>query len=465
MKIDLKKEEHNLAHVEIEIPAKDGLNAYNRAVKSYAQHVNIPGFRRGKAPRNIVERQIGKERIVAEALETLLPSAFQRVILENKLDVLMQPKIENYNFEVGKDVKVTATIELKPEVTLKEYKNMTVEVEEYETPSDAFDKSIDNLRSQSAKLELVVDRNTKADDVIIFDFDGYVDGEKIEHGDAKNYTMDLANSSFIPGFAEQLVDRPLDTDFDVNVTFPENYHEAKLAGKPAVFKCKIHEIKTRVLPELTDEFAQKVGPFKTVDELKADIQDYINKQKENIDKKNAEKAIMNKLHDEVVVDIHEAMIKREADSLLEEYKQKLKGQGFTWEQAVDAQGLDKIMETINDDALFRIKNSLIIDKISREENIVVDQKSLTAKLDSLSAMYQMDKETFAQYMFQNPSMMNNISQQILNEKVISFLVENNTIKYLKAKKSAKTEKTEKSTKSAKTTKTTAKKASKTTAKK
>ena len=184
-----------------------------------------------------------------------------------------------------------------------------------------------------------------------------------------------------------------------------------------------------------------------------------------IDKKNAEKAIMNKLHDEVVVDIHEAMIKREADSLLEEYKQKLKGQGFTWEQAVDAQGLDKIMETINDDALFRIKNSLIIDKISREENIVVDQKSLTAKLDSLSAMYQMDKETFAQYMFQNPSMMNNISQQILNEKVISFLVENNTIKYLKAKKSAKTEKTEKSTKSAKTTKTTAKKASKTTAKK
>lgn len=458
MKIDFEKEEHNIAKVEIEIPAKDGLDAYNRAVKSYAQHVNIPGFRRGKAPRNIVERQVGKERIVAEALETLLPNAFRQVISENKLEVLMQPRVDNYTYEVGKDVKVKATIELKPEVTLKEYKNMTVEVEEYITPDDAFDRSLDSLLNQSAKLELVVDRATKADDVIVFDFDGYVDGEKIEHGDAKNYTMDLANSNFIPGFAEQLVGKKLDKEFDVNVTFPENYHEAKLANKPAVFKCVIHEIKERVKPELTDDFAQKVGPFKTVDELKADIQDYIDKQKENIDKKNAEKAIMNKLHSEVVVDIHDAMIRREADSLLDEYKQKLKTQGFTWEQAIEAQGLDSIMSTINDDALFRIKNSLIIDKVAREENIVVDQPSLTAKLDSLSAMYQMDKETFAQYMFQNPNMINNISQQVLNEKVIAFLVDNNTVKYVKpkAEKSAKKAAKPKAEKTAKTAKKTSK---------
>lgn len=433
MKIDFEKESQNVAKVEIEIPAKDGLDAYNRAVKVYAQHVNIPGFRKGKAPRNIVERQIGKERIITEALETLLPKAFSQVISENKLEVLTQPKVEKYDYEVGKDVKVTATIELKPEVTLKEYKNMTVDVEEFKTPDDAFDKSLDSLLNQSAKLELVVDRNTKADDVIVFDFDGYSNGEKIEHGDAKNYTMDLANSNFIPGFAEQLVDKPLDKEFDVNVTFPENYHEAKLAGQPAVFKCTIHEIKTRVLPELTDEFAQKVGPFKTVDELKADIQDYLDKQKESVDKKNSEKAILDKIHEEAVVDIHDAMIKREADSLLAEYKQKLKTQGFTWEQAIEAQGLDKIMETINSDAVFRIKNSLIIDKIAKEENITVDQQSMSDKLESLSAVYQMDKETFAKYMFQNPGMINNISQQILNEKVISFLVENNKVNFVKAK--------------------------------
>lgn len=462
MKIDLEKEEHNIAKLQIEIPAKDGLDAYNRAVKSYAQHVNIPGFRRGKAPRNIVERQIGKERIIAEALETLLPNAFRQAIADNNLEVLMQPRVEDYEYVVGQDVKVKATIELKPEVTLKEYKNMTVNVEEYLTPDDAFDRSLDSLLNQSAKLELVVDRATKADDVIVFDFDGYVDGEKIEHGDAKNYTMDLANSNFIPGFAEQLVGKNLDKEFDVNVTFPENYHEAKLAGKPAVFKCIIHEIKERVKPELTDDFAQKVGPFKTVDELKADIQDYIDKQKENIDKKNAEKAIMNKLHKDVVVDIHDAMIRREADSLLEEYKQKLKTQGFTWEQAIEAQGYDNIMATINDDALFRIKNSLIIDKISREEHIIVDQPSLTAKLDSLSAMYQMDRDSFAQYMFQNPNMINNISQQVLNEKVIKFLVENNTVKFVKpkaekpAKKATKAAKAEKSAKAEKPAKKTTK---------
>jgi trigger factor len=434
MKIDFEKESNNIAKVEIEIPAKEGLEAYNKAVKTYAQHVNIPGFRRGKAPRNIVERQVGKERIITEALETLLPQAFSQVITENKLEVLTQPKVDNYDYEVGKDVKVSATIELKPEVTLKEYKGMTVEVEEFETPKDAFDKSLDSLLSQSAKLELVVDRNTKADDVIVFDFDGYSNGEKIEHGEAKNYTMDLANSNFIPGFAEQLIDKPLDKEFDVNVTFPETYHETKLAGQPAVFKCVIHEIKTKVMPELTDEFAQKVGPFKTVDELKADIQSYLDTQKQSVDKKNSEKAILDKIHDEADVDIHQAMIDREADSLLVEYKQKLKSQGFTWQQAIDAQGLDKIMETINSDAVFRIKNSLIIDKIAKEEKITVDQESMNQKLDSLSSMYQMDRETFAKYMFKNPSMINNISQQILNEKVISFLVENNTVKFVKAKK-------------------------------
>ena len=433
MKIDFERESDNIAKIEIEIPAKDGLDAYNRTVRRIAQQVNVAGFRRGKAPRNIIERQVGKERIISETLERLLPSAFQQVINENSLEILTQPKLEHYDFEVGKDVKVTATIELKPEVILKEYKNLTVDVEEFVTPEDALDKSLDNLLSQSAKLELVVDRNTKPEDVIVFDFDGYSNGEKIEHGDAKNYTMDLAASNFIPGFAEQLIDKPLNEEFEVNVTFPDNYHEKKLAGQQAVFKCVIHEIKTKVLPELTDEFAQKVGPFKTVDDLKADINDYLGKQKESADRKNSERAIMDKIHAESEIDIHSAMIEREAKSLLEEYKNKLKSQGFTWEQAVEAQGLDKIMETINSDAVFRIKNSLIIDKISKNEKIVVDQQALSDRFEALSSTYHMDKKTFTKYLMQNPSMINNISQQILNEKVINFLVENNTINFVKPK--------------------------------
>ncbi len=433
MKIDLEKESNNIAKVEIEIPAKKGVDAYNRAIKNYSRYMNIPGFRKGKAPRNIIERNVGKDRIINEALEILLPEVFSTVIKENKLDVISQPTVEKYEFEVGKDIKLSAKIELRPEVKLETYKGMTVDVEEFQHEKDAFDKSLENLLSQSAKLELVVDRKTKSDDIIVFDFDGYSNGEKIEHGDAKNYTLDLAHSSFIPGFAEQLVDRALGEEFEINVTFPETYHEKKLAGQPATFKCKINEIKTKVLPELNDEFAQKVGPFKTVDDLKADIQNYLDKQAEATNKQNSEKAIFEKVLENSEVEISESMIEREANSLLEDYKQKLSAQGFTWEQAVETQGLDSIMEKINEDAKFRIKNSLVIDKVASLENIKVEPADFDEKLESLATMYQMDRETFAKYMMKNPGMLNGLSQQVLNEKVMKFLAENNTVNFVKSK--------------------------------
>ena len=434
MKIDLQKESNNIAKVEVEIPAKQGVDAYNRAVRNYAKYVNIPGFRKGKAPRNIIERNVGKDRIKSEALEILLPEVFRTVISENKLDVISQPTVEKYEFEVGQDIKLSAKIELRPEVKLETYKGMTVDVEEFKNEQDAMDKSLDNLLSQSAKLELVVDRNTKSDDIIVFDFDGYSNGEKIEHGDAKNYTLDLAHSSFIPGFAEQLIDKKLGEEFEINVTFPETYHEKKLAGQPATFKCKINEIKTKVLPELNDEFAQKVGPFKTVDDLKADIQNYLNKQEEATNKQNSDKAIFEKVLENAEVEISDSMIEREANTLLDEYKQKLTSQGFTWEQAVETQGLDSIMEKINEDAKFRIKNSLVIDKIASLENIKVESDDFNEKIDSLSAMYQMDRATFTKYMLKNPGMLNGLSQQVLNEKVMKFLAENNTVNFVEAKK-------------------------------
>ena len=433
MKVELQKEEKNIAKVEIEIPAKDGVDAYNRAVKNYARYVNIPGFRKGKAPRNVVERNVGKERIKSEALELLLPEIFRNVLSENKLDAIAQPSIEKYEFEIGQDIKLTAKIELRPEVELKEYKNMKVDVEKFEHEKDAFEKSLNNLLAQSATLELVVDRNTKADDTVVFDFDGYSNGEKIEHGDAKNYTLDLANSSFIPVFAEQLVDRKLGEEFEINVTFPETYHEAKLAGQPATFKCKINEIKTKVLPELTDEFAQKVGPFKTVDDLKADIQNYLDKQAESTNKNNSEKAIFEKVLENTDVEISDTMIQRETEVLLSDYKQQLSAQGFTWEQAVQAQGLEPIMTKLRGDALFRIKNSLVIGKVAELENIKVEPSDFDNKIQSLAAMYQMDHETFTKYMLQNPAMLNGLSQQVLNEKVMEFLAENNTVNFVDKK--------------------------------
>ena len=427
MNTKIEKLPENVVKVDIEIPAKDAVDYYNNAAKKLAQYVNIPGFRKGKAPRNIVEQHIGEDRIKYEALESALPRIFSEVIKENNFDVVAQPYVESYDYKIGEDMKIVAKLELRPEVTLGEYKGLTIDVEGYKTPEDALQKSLDNLLNQSATTQVVTDRNTEANDIVVFDFEGFANGEKIEHGDAKNYTLDLANSSFIPGFAEQLVGKPMGEEFDINVTFPAEYHEKKLAGQPAVFKCKINEIKTKVLPELNDEFAQKVGKFKTVDDLKADIQSYLDNQKADIDRTNSEKAVFEKVVEGAKVEIQQSMIDREADQLVEEYKQKLQMQGFTWEQAVEAQGYDEIMKSLKEDAAIRVKNSLVIDKIAKEENITVSQADFGAKLSELSQMYQMDTATMIKQLSQNPGVFNALSQQALNEKVTQFLFEKNTV--------------------------------------
>lgn len=429
MKTTIEKQPENIVKVDIEVPAKDAVNYYNNAAKRLAQYVNIPGFRKGKAPRNIVEQNIGEERIKHEALEGALPKIFSEVIKENDFDVVAQPYVESYDYKIGEDLRIVAKLELRPEVTLGEYKGLTIEVEEYKTPEDALQKSIDSLLEQHATTVVVTDRKTLNTDTIVFDFEGFSNGEKIEHGDAKNYTLDLAHSSFIPGFAEQLADRTLGEEFEINVTFPEEYHEKKLAGQPAVFKCKVNEIRAKVLPELTDEFAQKVGPFKTVDDLKADIQKYLDTKKADIDRTNSEKAIFEKVTGDAKVEIQQSMIDREADQLAEEYKQKLSMQGFSWDQAVEAQGYDNIMNSLKEDAAMRVKNSLVIDKIAKEENLVVSQAEFGAKLSEIGRMYQMDTPTMIKQLSQTPGVFNAISQQALNEKVTQFLAENNTVKF------------------------------------
>ena len=427
MNTTIEKQPENVVKVDIEIPAKEAVNYYNDAAKRLSQYVNIPGFRKGKAPRNIVEQNIGEERIKHEALENALPRIFSQVIKENDFDVVAQPYVESYDYKIGEDLKIVAKLELRPEVTLGQYKGLTIDVDAYKAEEDALQKSIDGLLQQHATTLVVTDRKTKDTDTIVFDFDGYSNGEKIEHGDAKNYTLDLAHSSFIPGFAEQLVDRALGEEFEINVTFPEEYHEKKLAGQPATFKCKINEIKAKVLPELTDEFAQKVGPFKSVDELKADIQKYLDTQKADIDRTNSEKAIFEKVTSEAKVEIQQSMIDREADQLVAEYKQKLEMQGFTWDQAVEAQGYDNIMKSLKEDAEVRVKNSLVIDKIAKEENITVSQADFGAKLSELSQMYQIDTPTMIKQLSQTPGVFNALSQQALNEKVTQFLADNNTV--------------------------------------
>ena len=434
MKVTLEKEKENLVKLDITIPAKDAVDAYNSAVKRIAQYVNIDGFRKGKAPRQVVERHVGVERIKHEAIESLMPKAISDAVRENDLDIIAQPYITSYDFEVGKDLHVVANAELRPEVTLGDYKGLTVEVEDSPIAADAQEKSIQNLLNQHSTLEIVTDRPTKETDTAVIDFEGFANGEKIKGGDAKNYPLDLAHSNFIPGFAEQLVGKNINDEFDINVTFPAEYHDEKLKGQPAVFKIKINEIKERKVPELNDEFAQKVGDFKTVDDLKADVQKYLETQRERSNKINSENALFNKVIDAAKVEVPESMIEREVASLKEEYKQRFAMQGINWDNIIKSQGEDELLKNLREDAKIRIKNSLVIDKIAKTENLKLEQKDLEEKFNQLSAAYGMQAKDLIQQIGRNPEVLSSISQQAMNDKVRDFLMNNNKVELVAPKK-------------------------------
>ena len=427
MKVTLENEKENVVKLDITIPAKDAVDAYNKAVQRISQYVNIDGFRKGKAPRAVVERHVGTERIKQEAIENLMPKAINQAVVDNNLYIIAQHYITNYNFNIGEDLTVTAKAELRPEVTLGQYKGLTLEVKDSPIEEDAMQKSVDNLLNQHSTQEIVIDRPTKDTDIAVIDFDGYSNGEKIQGGDAKNYPLDLAHSNFIPGFAEQLVGKNLNDEFEIKVNFPEDYHDEKLKGQPATFKIKINEIKEKKLPELNDEFAQKVGPFKNVDELKADIQKYLETQRERTNKQNSENEVFKAVIDAAKVDIPQSMIDREASSLREEYKQRLAAQGINWDALVKSQGEDQLLKNLNEDALVRIKNSLVIDKIAKEESIKLEQKDLETKFAQLGAAYGLKPQDLIKQLGQNPEVLASISQQAMNDKVRDFLMENNKV--------------------------------------
>ena len=427
MKVTLENEKENVVKLNITIPAKDAADAYNKAVHKISQYVNIDGFRKGKAPRAVVERHVGTERIKQEAIENLMPKAINQAVVDNNLDIIAQPYITNYNFNMGEDLTVTARAELRPDVTLGQYKGLTVEVKDSPIAEDSVQKSIDNLLNQHSEQITVIDRPAKDTDIAVIDFEGYSNGEKIKGGDGKNYPLDLAHSNFIPGFAEQIVGKNLNDEFEIKVDFPADYHDEKLKGQPATFKIKINEIKERKLPELNDEFAQKVGPFKTVDDLKADIQKYLEDQRSRTNKMNSENEVFKAVIDASKVDIPQSMIDREAASLKEEYKQRLAAQGINWDALVKSQGEDELLKNLNEDAKVRIKNSLVIDKIAKEEKIKLEQKDLEKKFAQLGAAYGLQPQDLIKQIGQNPQVIASVSQQAMNDKVRDFLMENNKV--------------------------------------
>ena len=433
MKTTVEKLDNNIVKLDIEIDAETAEKEYNKACKRLAQRVNIPGFRRGKAPRAILEKNLGAETIKRDVLEYMLPNVFSQAIIDNNLNIITEPAVESFNFELGSPVKVVAKVELKPEVKFEQYKDLEVEVEEFKTADDAMDKEINELTEKFTTFQ-TVDRKSTDKDVVLMDFEGSVDGELIQGGSAKNYMLDLEHSNFIPGFAEQLVGHAAGEEFTIDVTFPENYHDEKLNGKPAQFKIKINEVKEKVKPELNDELAQKVGNFKTVDELKADIQKYLDgSAKIENDKRSANK-LFETILSKMTVDVQPTMIEREKQALLSDFKQKVAQSGVNWDDVMKQDGPEKIDEELAKEALNRIKNSLMMSEIAKLENIQVTAQDLEQKIAELAMMYQTDKDTIFKEVSKNTAMIQSLSQQALSQKVTKFLLDNNKIKFVAAAK-------------------------------
>lgn len=430
MKTTVEKLENNMVKVDIEIDAETAEKEYNKACKRLAQRVNIPGFRKGKAPKAILEKNIGAEAIKHDVMDSLLPSAFAQAIKENDLNIITEPAVESYDFEIGKPVKIVAKMELKPEVKFEQYKDLEVEVEEFKTAEDAMEKEIEELTEKFTTLQTVSDRESTDKDVVMMDFEGSVDGNLIDGGSDKNYMLDLEHSNFIPGFAEQLVGHKTGEEFTIDVTFPENYHDEKLNGKPAQFKIKINEIKEKIKPELNDELAKKVGNFKSVDELKADIQKYLdNTAKVENDKRSANK-LFETIMEKMTVEVQPTMIEREKQALLIDFKQKVAQSGVNWDDVMKNDGPEKIDEELKTEALNRIKNSLMMSEIAKLENIQVTPQDLEQKIGELAMMYQTDKGTIFKEIARNTAMIQSLSQQALTQKVTKFLLENNKIKFV-----------------------------------
>lgn len=416
-------DDKNVATVEMTIASDVAKKAYENTLRAYGANINIAGFRKGKAPVPIVEKYVGSDRVKMEVIDRLFPSEFQKVVSENKLNIAFTPAIESYEFELGKDLTIKATVELKPEVKLAQFKDVEVEYSEFKNEENALEKELEMTQKRFSTLT-TVERPSTDKDSVVFDFEGFVGEEKIEHGDGKNYTLDLANSNFIPGFAEGLVGHSAGEEFTIDVTFPQEYHEEKLKGAKAQFKIKLNEVKERTLPELNDELAKKAGKD-TLDALKEDIQKYLDNMAKNQNDRAKSDAIFNKIADETEIKIQDAMLEREFQAIVEEAKMAAAQQGADFDKLIEAEGKDSVDKRFKDEAQKRIKNSLIVEKIAQEADLKIEQKDIMEHINQLAMMYGMAPTQLFEEMRKNPNSFAAISQQITANKVNEYLLENN----------------------------------------
>ena len=394
MSLQVEKLEKNMAKLTIEASAEDFEKAIQKVYLKARGKINIPGFRKGKAPRKLIEKMYGTGVFYEDAANDLIPTAYAEALKECDLEIVSRPEINVTQIEAGKPFIFTAEVAVKPEVTLGEYKGVEVEKSDVEVTEEDINKEVDKERENNSRTIDVDDRAVENGDIIKLDFDGSVDGVPFEGGKAENYTLTIGSGSFIPGFEDQLTGTKIGEEKDVTVTFPEDYHEKSLAGKEAVFKCKVNAISVKELPEADDEFASEVSEFETLAEYKEDIKKKLTEKKEKAARAKKEAQAIEKAVENATMEIPDAMIDTQVQSMMEDFARRMQSQGLSLEQYFQFTGMDvkKMHDQMKPEALKRIQNSLVLEAVAKAENIEISDEKVDEEIAKMAEAYKMEVE-------------------------------------------------------------------------
>ena len=394
MSLQVEKLEKNMAKLTIEASAEDFEKAIQKVYLKARGRINIPGFRKGKAPRKLIEKMYGTGVFYEDAANDLIPTAYAEALKDCDLEIVSRPEINVTQIESGKPFIFTAEVAVKPEVTLGEYKGVEVEKSDVEVTDEDINKEVDKERENNSRTIDVDDRAVESGDIIKLDFDGSVDGVPFAGGKAENYTLTIGSGSFIPGFEDQLIDTKIGEDKDVTVTFPEDYHEKSLAGKEAVFKCKVNAITVKELPDADDEFASEVSEFETLAEYKEDIKKKLTEKKEKEARAKKEAQAVEKAVENATMEIPDAMIDTQVQSMMEDFTRRMQSQGLSLEQYFQFTGMDakKMHDQMKPEALKRIQNSLVLEAVAKAENIEISDEKVDEEIAKMAEAYKMEVE-------------------------------------------------------------------------
>ncbi len=424
MSVKVEKLDGGMAKLIIEVAEADFAAACEKAYQKQKNKITIPGFRKGKAPKAMIEKMYGKEIFFEDAANEVIPDAYDKAYEECGEDIVSTPKIDVVQLEAGKPFIFSAEVALKPEVTLGKYKGVKVEKIDTAVSDEDVDKAVEEERERNARSIAVTDRPVKDKDDIILDFEGFVDGVAFNGGKGENYPLTIGSGQFIPGFEDQLIGKEIGTECEVNVTFPEDYQAEELKGKAAVFKCTVKEIKEKQLPDLDDEFASEVSEFDTLDEYKADVRKNLEDKKQAEAKNAKEDAVIKAIIEDAKMDIPEAMIETQKRQMLEEFAERIQSQGLNFSQYMQFTGMtaEQMMEQVAPQAMDRIQSRLVLEAVAKAENLTATDEDFDKEVDKLAESYKMEKDKVVEMIGEEGK--KQLLEDIAVSKAVEFVTEN-----------------------------------------